>query len=320
MHRVARDDMVRYVEFFQQLLHGGDFVGFFVDLDMRQHQRRVDGERAEHLSCLDVIEAIETALERLAIERHDPRAETGPGPVQVGCMFAKDLFNIRRAQPLQNIPDRSVRGRPLPADLEDFVQLSSVDFDEGADAAIRVGAAHNRQNGKQQDLRQLIKFAFGPPAGGGGRSTEGKLQVAAAVELQGKGPGRVRLAVIKDASANSLRAFLKASVTDGATIKTDGWSGYPGAPGLTHEPHVVGKMAAHIVLPWVHRIFSNLKTWALGVYHGLRKQHLQTYLDEFVFRFNRRRTPHAAFRTLLGIGFVIKPVTYKMLIAADAEG
>jgi len=155
-----------------------------------------------------------------------------------------------------------------------------------------------------------------PPAGGGGRSGEGKLQVAAAVEIQGKGPGRVRLAVIKDASATSLRTFLKASVGPGATIKTDGWSGYSGAPGVTHEPHVVGNMAAHIVLPWVHRIFSNLKTWALGVYHGLRKEHLQAYLDEFVFRFNRRRTPHAAFRTLLGIGAAIKPATYKMLIAA----
>lgn len=159
-----------------------------------------------------------------------------------------------------------------------------------------------------------------PPAGGGGRSAEGKMQVAAAVELQGKGPGRVRLAVIKDASATSLRVFLKASVADGATIKTDGWSGYRGAPDVTHEPHVIGSMAAHVVLPWVHRIFSNLKTWALGVYHGLRKEHLQTYLDEFVFRFNRRRTPHAAFRTLLGIGLAIKPVTYKMLIAADQEG
>ncbi len=155
-----------------------------------------------------------------------------------------------------------------------------------------------------------------PPAGGGGRSGDGKLQGAAAVEIQGKGPGRVRLAVIEDASATSLRTFLKASVAPGATIKTDGWSGYPGAPGVTHEPHVVGAMAAHIVLPWVHRIFSNLKTWALGVYHGLRKEHLQAYLDEFVFRFNRRRTPHAAFRTLLGIGAAIKPATYKMLIAA----
>jgi predicted RNA-binding Zn-ribbon protein involved in translation (DUF1610 family) len=159
-----------------------------------------------------------------------------------------------------------------------------------------------------------------PPAGGGGRSGEGKLQVAAAVEVQGKGPGRVRLAAIADASAASLRAFLEASVAPGATIKTDGWSGYPGAPGVTHEPHVIGNMAAHIVLPWVHRIFANLKTWALGVYHGLRKSHLQAYLDEFVFRFNRRRTPHAAFRTLLGIAAAIKPVTYKMLIAADLKG
>jgi transposase-like protein len=158
-----------------------------------------------------------------------------------------------------------------------------------------------------------------PPAGGG-RSGEGKLQVAAAVEVEGKGPGRVRLAVIKDASATTLRAFLKVSVAPGATIKTDGWSGYPGAPGVTHEPHVVGPMAAHIVLPWVHRIFSNLKTWALGVYHGLRKDHLQAYLDEFVFRFNRRRTPHAAFRTLLGIGVAIKPATYKMLISAEVKG
>ena len=43
-------------------------------------------------------------------------------------------------------------------------------------------------------------------------------------------------------------------------------------------------MAAHVVLPWTHRVFSNLKTWALGVYHGLRDKHLQSYLDEFVFR------------------------------------
>ena len=158
-----------------------------------------------------------------------------------------------------------------------------------------------------------------PPVGGGRRGA-GKLQVAAAVEVEGKGPGRVRLAVIKDASATTLRAFLKVSVAPGATLKTDGWSGSPGAPGVTHDPHVVGPMAAHIVLPWVHRIFSNLKTWALGVYHGLRQDHLQAYLDEFVFRFNRRRTPHAAFRTLLGIGVALKPATYKMLISAEVKG
>ena len=82
----------------------------------------------------------------------------------------------------------------------------------------------------------------------------------------------------------------RANLAAGATAKTDGWAGYPGAPDVNHEPHVVGPMAAHVVLPWTHRVFSNLKTWALGVYHGLRRKHLQAYLDEFVFRFNRRRT------------------------------
>ncbi len=79
-------------------------------------------------------------------------------------------------------------------------------------------------------------------------------------------------------------------------------------------------MAAHIVLPWVHRVFANLKTWALGVYHGLRRSHLQAYLDEFVFRFNRRRTRHAAFKSLLGIATRAKPITYKMLIAPEVTG
>jgi hypothetical protein len=106
----------------------------------------------------------------------------------------------------------------------------------------------------------------------------------------GLAPARIRLGQVADYSAASLHPFLAANLAPGATAKTDGWPGYPGAAGITHDPHVVGKMAAHILLPWVHRIFSNLKVWALGVYHGLRRKHLQSYLDEFVFRFNRRRT------------------------------
>ena len=97
-------------------------------------------------------------------------------------------------------------------------------------------------------------------------------------------------------------------MSPGATIKTDGWSAYPGAQGVAHDPHVIGKMAAHVVLPWVHRVFANVKTWALGIYHGLREKHLQSYLDEFVFRFNRRKTRHAAFRSLLAIGLAAKPI------------
>src|SRR5436305_13174065 len=143
-----------------------------------------------------------------------------------------------------------------------------------------------------------------PPAGGRGRSHQGKILVVGAVEVQdgGAGPGRIRLQEIPDFSAASLHAFLAAHLAPGATAKTDGLPSYAGAASIHHEPHVVGKMAAHIVLPWVHRVFANLKVWALGVYHGLRRKHLQSYLDEFVFRFNRRRTRHAAFRSLLGIG------------------
>jgi hypothetical protein len=158
-----------------------------------------------------------------------------------------------------------------------------------------------------------------PLGGGGGRSHRGKILIAGAVEVQEKRPGRIRLSVIEDFSADSLHGFLRAAVAPGATAKTDGWRGYPGAPGVSHDPHVIGQMAAHIVLPWVHRVFSNLKTWALGVYHGLRRNNIQTYLDEFAFRFNRRHTRPAAFRSLLGIGVVTKPVTYKMLITPEAR-
>jgi len=157
-----------------------------------------------------------------------------------------------------------------------------------------------------------------PVAGGGGRSHQGKMLVAGAVEVADGAPGRLRLAEIPDFSAPSLHGFIAANPAPGTTIRTDGWSGYPGAPDVAHDPHVIGPMAAHVVLPWIHRVFSNLKTWALGVYHGLRKKHLQAYLDEFVFRFDRRRTRHAAFRSLLGIGVALEPTTYNMLIAPEA--
>ena len=159
-----------------------------------------------------------------------------------------------------------------------------------------------------------------PVTGGGGRCHQGKILLAGAVEVQGDRPGRIRLSVIADFSAKSLHAFLNRAVAPGSTVKTDGWAGYPGAPEVIHQPHVIGPMAAHVILPWAHRIFANLKTWALGVYHGLRRPHIQAYLDEFVFRFNRRQTRHAAFRTLLGIGVAIAPATYKMLIAPETQG
>jgi hypothetical protein len=77
-------------------------------------------------------------------------------------------------------------------------------------------------------------------------------------------------------------------------------------------------MAAHTALPCIRRPFSNLPRWGLGVYHGLRKTNLQHYLDEFVFRFNWRRTRHAAFDTLLDLGARTTPAAYRVLIRKGA--
>ena len=121
--------------------------------------------------------------------------------------------------------------------------------------------------------------------------------------------------MIGDYSGESLGGFVAATVAGGSTVVGDGWSGYATLKDVRHDPEVVGPMAAHVVLPWVHRVFANAKRWALGVYHGLRRRHLQAYLDEFVFRFNRRRTPAAAFERLLGLAIDLEPAPYQMLIS-----
>ncbi len=127
---------------------------------MRQHQRRFDSESTEYLSCLGIVEGVEAALERLAVKRQNTRAGGRFAAVQVCCVLAKDLLDIRRIQPLQNITDRRVGGWPLPADLERFVQSFEVHLDERTNTPVRVGSRHNRQNGKQQNIRQLIELAL----------------------------------------------------------------------------------------------------------------------------------------------------------------
>jgi len=154
-----------------------------------------------------------------------------------------------------------------------------------------------------------------PVDGGQGRSHRGKLLIVGAVEVNSMGhAGRIRLTQIDDFSGQSLKDFVAENVTKDSVAKTDGWSGYQGLDGVTHDAHTVGPVAAHIILPSVHRLFSNLKSWALGVYHGLRRKHLQSYLDEFTFRFNRRRYRTSAFKAIFNIATKTNPVTYNMLI------
>jgi transposase-like protein len=100
-----------------------------------------------------------------------------------------------------------------------------------------------------------------------------------------------------------------------AAVATDGWRGYLGLPdaGYGHEPVNLSASwgDAALRLPAIHLVFSLAKRWLMGTHHGaVSKKHLAAYLDEFVFRFNRRRTPHAAFDRLLGLGLTLEPATY----------
>jgi transposase-like protein len=157
---------------------------------------------------------------------------------------------------------------------------------------------------------------------GGRRRDSGKSIVVGAVEVRGRGSGRVRLAVVRDLSAASLVPFVEASVDPGSTVLTDGWQGYaPLREGYDHRPSTVGDPRnASELFPRVHRTFSNLKTWLQGTHHGVGAKHLPHYVDEFVFRFNRRRTPMAAFQSLLGLSSRHPPTTHKMLYAAEPTG
>jgi transposase-like protein len=151
-----------------------------------------------------------------------------------------------------------------------------------------------------------------PVCGGQGRSHDGKILIAGAVECTEDGKSRrIRLSRIVSYTAVSLKEFIEKATATGSTIITDGFSSYPGImEGRKHVPKVVGAMAAHMVLPWIHKVFTNLKRLGLGVYHGFREKHIQAYLDEFTFRWNRKRSFETAWINLLGICLRIPPMTY----------
>lgn len=159
-----------------------------------------------------------------------------------------------------------------------------------------------------------------------GRGAMGKTLVAVAVEtLSPKGFGRCRLRIIPNAQAPSLRSFLLDCVEPRSVIVTDGWRSYPPATmtDYMHQPSSVAHsgVPAHIFLPGVHRVASLLKRWLLGTHQGVvESDHLQGYLDEFAFRFNRRRSEFRGllFRRLLEQALQVGPVTYRSLVVNPA--
>lgn len=129
--------------------------------------------------------------------------------------------------------------------------------------------------------------------------------------------GRLRLSVVPNRQGKYLQQFVRANVESGATVVTDGWRGY--AKLIDEYEHIAAvegdddARVAEEYLPLIHLIFSNLKAWLNGVHHGVGQQHLQAYLNEFVFRFNRRFLPFNAFKSLLGIGTENESPTYEEL-------
>ncbi len=170
---------------------------------------------------------------------------------------------------------------------------------------------------------------IGGPAKGkkgrGVREAKNKTFVGGAVEVLSyldkggkiqKKAGRLRLQILKSANEDEIGKFIRENVALGSTIKSDGWSGYSSNAlvGYHHQREVQETSErAHELAPQIHRVFSNLKAWIIGIHHGVGPKYLQAYLDEFVFRFNRRGHPMSAFRSIFEILTSKSPLTLRAL-------
>ena len=147
--------------------------------------------------------------------------------------------------------------------------------------------------------------------------------VLVAVEKRGRASGRTRMRVIPDFKAATIRSFLSQNVAIGSTIYTDGLKSFSALVEAGYK-HVVRnqplrselRKGAKSAVPLADRAIGNLQMWLIGTYHGVSKDQLQVYLDEFVFRHNRRKTPAAAFQTLLGLGTARSSTGYEQIRGA----
>lgn len=137
----------------------------------------------------------------------------------------------------------------------------------------------------------------------------------------GRYAGRLRLQVVEDRSTASLESFVTESVLPGSRITTDDYAGYRNLTALGYLHTKVRQKKDPAIteefLPLTHLVFSNLKAWLLGVHHGVSSKHLQAYLNEFTFRFNRRFYPFNAFRSILNIGSDTASPTYDSLYSGE---
>jgi transposase-like protein len=132
----------------------------------------------------------------------------------------------------------------------------------------------------------------GKESGVVGRLTHDKALIIVGAEENGKGIGRVRMRRIPDFSKANLHGFINQAVEPGSTVRTDGLTAYMGLHGYLHDRQVQhDQEKGEHLLPRVHRVVSLLKRWLMGTHQGsVGLDHLDYYLDEFTFRFNRRKS------------------------------
>jgi len=174
----------------------------------------------------------------------------------------------------------------------------------------------NKLSGKIEVDETLVG---GTKAGKRGRGAEGKSLVVIAVEIMEKGTGRVRMSLISDASKKSLKKFINDNIETGSNLITDGWKGYTGISkkGYLHEiEDKTKKLDGEEISPNVHRIASLLKRWLLGTHQNyIGEEYLSYYLDEYTFRYNRRKSNSRGllFQRLIEQGVLHEPVEYKSI-------
>ncbi len=163
--------------------------------------------------------------------------------------------------------------------------------------------------------------------GNKGRGSPTKALVVIAAQEEGRGIGRIRMARIPDGSAVHLHNFIQGVIVPGSRVHTDGWKPYQGLEQLGYQ-HQISKLkgqppsAATEELPRVHRVASLLKRWLLGTHQGaIAPEHLDYYLDEFTFRFNRRTSTSRGklFYRLIQQAAQIPPAPYQTLIGGTAN-
>jgi hypothetical protein len=183
-------------------------------------------------------------------------------------------------------------------------------------------------NLSRRDHIEIDEIWIGGALRGKARDVRDKTLVVAAVEVLQRKPkedgaarrrsrrhaGELRMEVLQDRGTTSLCSFVEAAVDSRALVVTDDRPGYATLAQRGYQHHVVvdgGKSeAAEEYLSMVRLVFLNLQSWLSGTHHGVSSKHLQTYLNEFAFRFNRRLAPFTAFRSLLGIGASAESPTY----------